>query len=417
MQSEVTPTAVAHEDTHWRRTLSAMWVAMFFVFLEGTFGATFVPVFLQRDLHQTMHQSELWTCYMIVVPSLTMFFAQPLWGIYADRHGRKPIVIFGVISACCLRSLWFFVHHPITLVVLGGFAGALGAGVVTGQAILASTAPRERLGEIMGKLGTAMTVGFLIGPVVGQACASAIGPRNTFLLQALFALTGAIVLWLFVEERFQKPARPARATLAAAFLHDFEVLAGNRQLQMLFVTTFVVFFGWSSMWPIMVYYVQTLGIPLGQAGAYAAYVMVVVGVVQTASVPFLGKLGDRGGQKRILVLSTLGSGLFILPHAIVQNYGQFFAVRMAATAIGGGVNPTSAALAAQALPQERHGGAYGVLASARSLAAAFGPLVGGHLAAAGHIRSVYLWTGAITICAGVLAQLAVREERPATPAV
>ncbi len=220
MQPEVAPTKVLHEETHWRRTLNAMWVAMFFVFLEGTFGAAFLPVFLQHDLHLTMHQAELWTGYMIVIPSATMFLAQPLWGMYADRHGRKPIVIIGVVSASVLRSLWFFAHSPVTLVALGACAGALGVGVVTGQAILASAAPRERLGEIMGKLQTAMTVGFLIGPVIGQACAGAIGARPTFLLQALFALIGAIILGLFVEERFQKPERPAHGGLTEAFLSD-----------------------------------------------------------------------------------------------------------------------------------------------------------------------------------------------------
>ncbi len=346
MQPEVTPTAVAQKDTHWRRTLSAMWVAMFFVFLEGTFGAAFLPVFLQNDLHLTMHQAELWTGYMIVLPSLMMFVAQPMWGIYADRHGRKPIVIIGIVSASLLRALWAFAHGPATLVVLGCFAGALGAGVVTGQAIFASVAPRERLGEIMGKLQTAMTVGFLIGPVVGQACAAAIGPRHTFLLQALFALTGAIILWLFVEERFEKPERSPQQNLVEALLRDIRPVFENRQLGVLFLTTLVVFFGWSSMWPIMAYYVQTLGVPLTRVAAYTAYVMLVVGIVQTISVPWLGRLGDRVGQKRVLVLSTLGSALFILPHAIVQSYAQFFCLRSAATALGGGVSPTSSALAA-----------------------------------------------------------------------
>jgi MFS transporter, DHA1 family, multidrug resistance protein len=415
MQPEVTPTTVVPEDTHWRRTLYAMWVAMFFVFLEGTFGAAFLPVFLQKDLHLTFHQAELWTGYMIVVPSLTMFLAQPLWGIYADRHGRKPIVIIGIVSASILRALWAFVHAPITIVVLGGLAGALGAGVVTGQAILACTAPKHRLGEIMGKLATAMTVGFLIGPVIGQKCAALIGPRHTFLLQALFALIGAIVLWLFVDERFEKPERPQHASIREAFLRDLQPMFGNRQLLMLVLTTFVVFFGWSSMWPIMAYYIQSLGIPLANVAAYTSYVMLVVGVVQTASVPFLGKLGDRIGQKRVLVWSTFGSGFFILPHAFVQSYTQFFGLRMAATAIGGGVGPTSSALAAQALPEEHHGKTYGLLAAARSLAAVFGPLVGSHLAAAGHIRGVFVWTGVITMSAALWAHFAVRENPSKTP--
>ena len=31
---------------------------------------------------------------MIALPSLAMFLAQPLWGMYADRHGRKPLFLW-----------------------------------------------------------------------------------------------------------------------------------------------------------------------------------------------------------------------------------------------------------------------------------------------------------------------------------
>ncbi len=208
MQPEVAPTKVLHEETHWRRTLNAMWVAMFFVFLEGTFGAAFLPVFLQHDLHLTMHQAELWTGYMIVIPSATMFLAQPLWGMYADRHGRKPIVIIGVVSASVLRSLWFFAHSPVTLVALGACAGALGAGVVTGQAILASAAPRGAPGRDHGQIADRDDRRIPHRPGDRAGLRGRDRARPTFLLQALFALIGAIILGLFVEERFQKPERP-----------------------------------------------------------------------------------------------------------------------------------------------------------------------------------------------------------------
>jgi len=387
-----------------------MWVAMFFVFLEGTFASAFLPVFMQQDLHLSLPQAEAWSGPMIAFPNLAMFLAQPLWGMYADRHGRKRIVIIGVVSCSLLRALWTFAHSPLTLVVLGIFAGALGAGVVAGQAIVASATPRERMGEVMGKLQTAMTVGFLIGPVVGQACAAAIGPRATFLMQAVFALTGAIILGRFVEERFQKPEQAERANVVEVLTRDLRPLVGNRQLQALWVTSFVVFLGWSSMWPIMTYYVQTIGVPLEHVAAYAAYVMLAVGVCQTVSVPWLGRLGDRVGQKRVLVGTMLFAGFFLLPHALVRTYAQFFGLRLLATAAGGGVNPTTSALAARAMPRSRYGGTYGVLASARSLAAAIGPLVGSNLAAFGNIRWVFLWTGVLTMGAGLWAQWAVKEE-------
>jgi DHA1 family multidrug resistance protein-like MFS transporter len=396
-------------DRHWRRVLYTMWLAMFFVFLEWTFAMTFLPVFLQQDLGLSFRRAAYWTGLMMALPSLAMFLAQPLWGLHADRRGRKRVVIIGVVFTSLLRALWAFAHSPLTLLILGVGAGVLGAGVVVGQALVASVVPRGRMGEAMGTLQTSMTVGFLVGPVVGQACASAFGPRPTFLLQALFALIGAVTVWLFVGERFEKPARLEPAHPWSAVTRDLRPLIGNRQLQAVWVMAFVVFFGWSSMWPIMTYYVQAIGISLDRVAAYSAYVMLATGSLQTVAAPLFGRAGDRIGQKPVLVGAMLLCGLAIAPHALVRTYAQFFGLRLLATSLGAGVNPTTAALVARTMPRERYGGAYGVLSSARSLAGAIGPIVGGVLTATADIRWVFVWTGALTITAALWAQWAIRE--------
>jgi len=408
LHSGKTP-ADANGTGPWRRTLYSLWLAMFFVFLEWTFAMTFLPVFLQQDIGLTFHQAEFWSGLMMALPSLAMFFSQPLWGMYSDRVGRKPIVIASVVFTSLLRALWAFAHSPWTLLALGVAAGVLGAGVIVGQAIVAAVAPRERLGEAMGTLQTSQTVGFLIGPVVGQACASWIGPRHTFLLQALFALVGAVLVWLAVHERFERPEQLEPATLAQAITRDLRPLVGNRQLQALWVMAFVIFFGFSAMWPIMTYFVQYIGVPLNRVAAYAAYVMFVSGLLQTLVAPLFGRLGDRVGHKRVLVGTTAACGLFVIPHYFIQTYAQLFGMRMLAMASGAAIHPSTSALVARTMPRSRYGGAYGVLASARSLAGSVGPIIGGSLAAFVGIRWVFVWTGLLTLAASLWARWAVKE--------
>jgi DHA1 family multidrug resistance protein-like MFS transporter len=401
--------AEAEARQHWRRTLYSLWVAMFFVFLEWTFGMTFVPVFLQKDIGLTMKQAELWTGLLMALPSLAMFVSTPLWGAYSDRVGRRPVVIISVIFTSLLRAAWYWAHSPWTLLALGMLAGVLGAGVIVGQAIVASVAPRERMGEAMGTLQTSMTVGFLIGPVVGQACAGLIGFRPTFLIQALFAIIGATLVWLAVEEKFERPAEVEPVHFVKGITRDLRPLVGNRQLQALWVMAFVIFFGFSAMMPIMVYFVQYIGVALDRVAAYAAYVMLVSGSLQTVAAPFFGRTGDRVGQKAVLVATVATCGVFLIPHYFVKTYLQFFALRVLATAAGAGINPTTSALVAKSMPPARYGGAYGVLASARALAGSVGPLIGGSLAAFVGIRWVFVWTGVLTLLAAGWAARAVRE--------
>jgi DHA1 family multidrug resistance protein-like MFS transporter len=399
----------AEHERHWRRTLYSLWIAMFFVFLEGTFAMTFMPVFLQQDLRLSFKHAQLWTGLMMALPSLAMFIAQPLWGSYSDRIGRKPIVIISVVCTSLLRAMWGFAHSPWTVLWLGIAAGTLGSGVVVGQAIIASVAPRARMGEAMGTLQTSMTVGFLIGPVVGQACASLVGFRPTFMLQALFALIGAVLVWLAVEERFEPPVHVEPVSFAKSITRDLRPLVGNRQLQALWVMAFVVFFGFSAMWPIMTYFVQYIGIPLDRIAAYSAYVMLATGSLQTVMAPLFGKLGDKDGHKRVLVWTTAVCGAFLIPTCFVHNYAQFFLMRVLATAPGAGINPTTSALVARSMPRSQYGGAYGVLASARALAAAIGPIIGATLAAFVGIRWVWIWTGLLTLAASVWAVRAVHD--------
>ena len=396
-------------ERHWRRTLYSLWLAMFFVFLEWTFGMTFVPVFLQEDIGLTFKQAQSWTGLLMALPSLAMFVATPLWGTYSDRVGRKRVVIISVIFTSLLRAAWYWAHSPWTLLGLGVAAGVLGAGVVAGQAIVASVAPRERMGEAMGTLQTSMTVGFLIGPVVGQACAGLIGPRPTFLIQAVFAVIGATLVWLAVEERFERPEQAEHVGFARAVTRDLRPLVGNRQLQALWVMSFVVFFGFSAMWPIMTYYVQYIGIPIDKVAAYAAYVMLVTGSMMTVMAPIWGKLGDRIGHRRVLIGTTAACGLVLIPHAFIRTYAQFFVLRVAATAPGAGIHPTTAALVAGTMPRSKYGGAYGVLASARALAGSAGPILGGMIGRYWDIRWVFVWVGVVTLIASVWAARAVKE--------
>ena len=392
--------------------LYTMWLAMFFVFLEWTLGSAFMPIFLCQKgsgLGLTVRQSEYWLAWIMALPSLAMFVAQPVWGMYADRHGRKPVVIISVVCTSLLRACWAFAHTPLTLLLLGIGAGILGSGVVVGQALVASQTPRHKMGEVMGKLATAMTMGFLIGPVVGQALAGWIGPRPTFLVQALFALIGAVTVWLFVEERFTPQEGVEPVGLVRAVTRDLQPLVGNRQLQALWGMVFTVFLGWSAMWPVMTYFVLAVGVTVRHAAAYASYIMVVSGSLQTLLAPMYGKAGDRGGHKRVLVAGTAGSGFFIALHYFVHSYAQFFGMRILAMGAGAAVNPATSTLVAHAMPRSRYGGAYGVLASARSLAGAVGPLIGGCIAAFIDIRWVFVWTGVITLLSAAWAYRAIQD--------
>ncbi|HJX65661.1 MAG TPA: MFS transporter [Polyangia bacterium] len=86
---------------------------------------------------------------------------------------------------------------------------------------------------------------------------------------------------------------------------------------------------------------------------------------------------------------------FVFP--LVHSPGELFAWRLALGLFLGGLLPSTNALLAGLVPAERRGSAFGLGATALSLANAIGPLSGAFLAGALGMRSVFLATAALYV--------------------
>src|SRR4051794_10754658 len=102
--------------------------------------------------------------------SLTTLVLRPLAGRWADRHGRRPLLIGGAASFALLVLGHLLVTDLAWLVVLRLLLGAAEAlYVVAGFAALADLAPPGRAGEALSYNSLALYVGIATGPVIGQA--------------------------------------------------------------------------------------------------------------------------------------------------------------------------------------------------------------------------------------------------------
>jgi len=80
-------------DSSWRRTYVALAVAMSVTSLDNGFGYPYIPLLL-RDLGVSDPAEErIWAGVVFSVIELTFALSAPLWGLLADRIGRKPMVL------------------------------------------------------------------------------------------------------------------------------------------------------------------------------------------------------------------------------------------------------------------------------------------------------------------------------------
>ena len=100
----------------------------------------------------------------------TTLVLRPLAGRWADRHGRRPLLIGGALLFALLVLGHLLVTDLAWLVVLRLLLGVAEAlYFVAGFAALADLAPPGRAGEALSYNSLALYLGIATGPIIGQA--------------------------------------------------------------------------------------------------------------------------------------------------------------------------------------------------------------------------------------------------------
>ena len=74
---------------HWRRNLYVISATEFLTILGFTAIYPFMPYFIQELGIADLEELAVWAALVISAPALAMAVFAPIWGVVADRHGRK----------------------------------------------------------------------------------------------------------------------------------------------------------------------------------------------------------------------------------------------------------------------------------------------------------------------------------------
>ena len=250
-----------------------------------------IKAFTQGDTSRAAQWSTLFS----VAWGAMQFVCGPALGALSDRIGRRPVLL---ISLCGLASDFFIMALAPSLVwlLVGRIVnGMTSASFATANAYIVDvTAPEDRA-SAFGRIGAALSLGFLAGPAVGGLLAS-IDLRVPFyvagVVTALNALYGAFVL----PESLQPAHRAAR--LDPRKLNPFgafRLLREHGDLRVLFVLCALFTLAWMVGPSIFVLYG---GYRYGWSAAAVGCVMMLSGgigaIVQTGVVgPVVARVGER----------------------------------------------------------------------------------------------------------------------------
>ena len=316
--------------------------------------------------------------------SLAQMVFAPVLGRVSDRVGRKPVIIFSLVGTAigcfvtgAAGALWVLFLGRI-------IDGASGASVAVAQGAIADIAPPERRAQLLGMLGAAFGVGFVVGPALGGLAALG-GPHVPFYVAGTIAAVNAVAAVIRLPEtrpeaREERPARGSRAALTP----DLRRYAAVGLLSTLGFAGFEATF---SLWGA-----ETFSLTEGSTALVFLFVGALLVLVQGM---LIGRLTASFGSRRLLRagLAVVAAGMFTL--ASTSTWPVLF-VALTFIAFGQGVAvPSGTALVTEAAPVERRGEALGYQQSVTALGRVAGPVIAGLLFDHAAVDAPFVVAGAL----------------------
>lgn len=357
------------------------------------FVMPFMPLYVQQLGVESAGDAAAWAGLLNTATAVTMALAAPLWGRLADRIGPKAMLMRAAFAGALVVGLMGLATSPWQLLGLRLVQGTLTGTVAAATVLVSATAPQGRAGQRLGTLQ--MVIFVAAGPFMGGLFAELVGIRASFGVTAALLFVSGVLVLFGVEGAEPAPEEEEDQVEKAAPLPRLGLLIG-------LIPLFFVHVAITGVQPALPGFVGELagasagvaglsGQILG-AGALAAALGSVVG----------GRLAERFGARRVMISALVLAGLASLPQAAVASIPELFALRVLSSFALGAVIPVANLVVRASVPAERQGEAFGIAASATSIAFGIGPLGGGLLAASFGFGAPFLVPGILLLAASAV---------------
>ncbi len=176
----------------------------------------------------------------------------------------------------------------------------------------------------------------------------------------------------------------------------------KRNLLLLSVAQFIAMVGMNGLVPFLPLFVVDLGVKdPTEAKMWSSLIFAGPYILSVFAVPIWGMLGDRYGQKKMVIRAIFGLGLAVFLMGFSQNVQQLFALRILQGATSGFI-AAALAFVTKNSPRNRSGYSIGIMQSASSAGIIIGPFFGGILSDLSGIRSVFIIVAGLCIVSALL---------------
>lgn len=379
-------------EINWKRNLLISWIGCFFTGASFSLVMPFIPLYIE-ELGAPASQVPLLSGLAISITALAAAIVAPIWGNLADRKGRRLMMIRAAAGMTVTMGALAFVPNVYWLLVMRFFTGVLSGYIPNATALIAYQAPREKSGWAIGTLATGAIVGNLIGPLMGGILAELLGMKNVFIITGMILFITLLLTIFFVKETFEPVEKKN-------LMSTKEILGQSTRRSVLFglfFTSLILQLGMTSISPILTLYIRELSTDTGSVLFLSGLIVSVAGVSAVISSPYLGRLGDRIGNHKILLLGLVFSFCCFIPMGLVTAPWQLGVLRFLLGFSTGALMPSVNTLISKITPPEGVSRIFGYNQMFNNFGQVLGPLVGSAVAQAYSYSAVFFVTAGFVL--------------------
>ncbi len=373
----------------WKRNLALLWFSQLLSLSGSAMALPFIPLFIRDVLRvEAVDMRGIYVAAFAFCGHISFAVFNPIWGMLADRYGRRIMLLRANFGAALLFPLMVFAHHISTLLLLRFVTSAFSGTVNAAQTLVVSTTPREHQGFALGALSSAVWGGNMLGLLCGGLIVHYYGYLWAFISCGIMFLLGGIIV-LFAREDFH-PAPPVRREGTRKLLPEFPLAIWLLLGVFLVVGTLRTLDN-----PYLAMQVELL-CDHADADRMTGMVCAVAAVGAIFSGLLLGYLADRIAPGVLVIPVMLLSGATLLLQGAAWNLSVLSISRMFNYLAAGGLDSLFLRLLSLITPENRKGQVFGFAASFR--------MVGFMLAAvlSGAIIYVFKTPRSVFFAAGLL---------------
>ena len=308
----------------WKRTVYISLVCVFCIAFGVSQLAPILPLYFHDLGVQTPEAMSLWSGLATGATYIIVCLAAPFWGRIADKRGRKITLIRSSFGMALCNILIAFQTTPEGVVLIRLIQGLVSGFYSASITLIASESPIERTGWALGLLASANLAGSLIGPLLGGYIADTVGIRNDFIIVSIIMGLAGLLATMFIHEDYVPKDNVEKLSISKLK----EQIPEFNSVIALCVASFIYAICIMSLQPVISVYIKGILPSNTENIAFiAGAVFSAMGIAQLISSSPLGKLVDKIGPRKVLVISLIYVGILNIPQAYVSDVYQLAIIR------------------------------------------------------------------------------------------